>query len=59
MPAELLNVSHYWAVFMREVSETGDDYIFSSRAYTSIVKGLTRSNNKAEQAKYDLCICVD
>jgi len=44
---------------MREVSETGDDYIFSSRAYTSIVKGLTRSNNKAEQAKYDLCICVD
>jgi len=30
MPAELINFPHWYAVFMREESETGDDSIFAA-----------------------------
>jgi len=30
--AELIYLPHYWAVFMREVSATGDDSIFAAGA---------------------------
>jgi len=41
LSAELVNLPHELAVFMREVSDTGDDSIFAIRIISSEIVGST------------------